>query len=359
MKTGQRASNFIRRFGGPGDDSGIVCFRFWQLVPAGGCPYRCSYCFLQTTPWFRFNPDLLYGLVYTNVDEMLAELDAWLADPIPKMLIVGELQDGLVFERAFKKVTGRPLTHWIIPRFAEQSRHRLIFLTKSTEVQFALELPPTPQVVISWSVNAESVAKRWEIGTPAPSKRFAAAQRMKDAGWPVRFRLDPMVPYEDWQEGYAHAIARINEIEPEMVTLGALRATSGKSLRTAARKNKRDDSIFEYLTEERDASGFKYRIPYQQQVELFGYAIERLSSKVVPALCKEDQQLWRDLGLAFRGCHCLLGDQDAVIDEAPTAVRALRSEDSSTTRRRRRRETTPPAEPELVQLRYGAAGQAG
>ncbi len=68
MLTARRASKFIRRFAGPGDDSGIVCFKFWQLVPAGGCPYRCAYCFLQTTPWFRFNPHQLHGLVYSNVD---------------------------------------------------------------------------------------------------------------------------------------------------------------------------------------------------------------------------------------------------------------------------------------------------
>jgi len=36
MLTARRASSFIRRFAG----SGIVCFRFHQLVPAGGCPYE-------------------------------------------------------------------------------------------------------------------------------------------------------------------------------------------------------------------------------------------------------------------------------------------------------------------------------
>ena len=68
------------------------------LAISGGwrCPYRCSYCFLQTVPWFRFRPEELYGLVYTNVDEMVDEIKKWLADPIPKMLIAGELQDGLV-----------------------------------------------------------------------------------------------------------------------------------------------------------------------------------------------------------------------------------------------------------------------
>ncbi len=329
MKTGRRASKFIRQFGGPGEGSGIVCFRFWQLVPAGGCPYRCAYCFLQTTPWFRFNPDLLPGLVYTNVDDMRRELDAWLADPVPKMLIVGELQDGLVFDKAFRKVTGKPLTHWIIPPFAAQHRHRLIFLTKSIQVDHALELEPTRQVVFSWSVNAEFVAREWEHGAPSPSARFAAARRVRDAGWPVRFRLDPMVPYEGWRFGYAHAIREINDLEPEMVTLGALRATSGRSLRTAARKNGRDERIFDYLTEERDASGFKYRIPYEQQLQLYRFALERLSPAVMPALCKEDQNLWRDLGMVFRGCNCLLGDRDALVEDAPRSVRSLRRENEA------------------------------
>jgi hypothetical protein len=54
---------------------------------------------------------------------MVQELKEWLDDPVPKMLIVEELQDGLVFDTAFKKVTGKPLTHWIIPMFAQQKRH--------------------------------------------------------------------------------------------------------------------------------------------------------------------------------------------------------------------------------------------
>lgn len=317
MLTKNRGSSFIRQFGGPGEGS-IVCFKFWQLMVAGGCPYRCAYCFLQTVPWFRFHPDQLYGLVYTNVDDMVTEIKKWLNDPVPKMMIVGELQDGLVFDSAYKKANGKPLTHLIAPLFAAQERHRLIFLTKSVEIQHARELPPSPQVVFSWSVNAEEVAARWEHGTPLPSERFAAAEKMKKAGWPIRFRLDPMVPYPDWKRGYAEAIKRINTLSPEMVTLGALRATSYHGLRNAAKANGRDDSIFDYLTKGKDPSGFKYRIPFETQVELFRFALDRVRGNITPALCKEDETLWKALGMKFSGCHCLLGRNDAIVRERRT-----------------------------------------
>lgn len=315
MITKPRGSNFIRQFGGPGEDTQIECFRFWQLVVAGGCPYRCAYCFLQTVPWFRFRPDELYGLVYTNVDDMVEEIKKWLADPIPKMMIAGELQDGLVFDSTYKKTSGKALTHHIIPLFAAQKRHRLIFLTKSTQIQHALELAPTPHVVFSWSVNAEEVGAKWEHGAPLPSERFAAAEKMKKAGWPIRFRLDPMIPFPNWKKGYGETIWRINALSPEMVTLGSLRATSYNGLRNASKANGRDESIFDYLTEEKDPSGFKYRLPFEKQVEMFRFAMRHLKTSIKPALCKEDRALWKALGMHFDGCHCLLGRNDSIVKE--------------------------------------------
>ena len=175
-------------------------------------------------------------------------------------------------------------------------------------------------MVFSWSVNAEEVAEKWEHGAPLPSKRFEAAEEMKKAGWPIRFRLDPMVPYDNWKKGYAEAIERINSIKPEMVTLGALRATSAKSLRRASKVNGRDDSIFDYLIEEKDPSGFKYRIPFKSQVEMFRFAVKGLKGNITPALCKEDESLWKEIGLKFNGCHCLLGRKDSVVGESSLFV---------------------------------------
>src|SRR5260370_271024 len=97
-----------------------------------------------------------------------------------------------------------------------------------------------------------------------------------------------------------------------MGSLGALRATSYNGLRNAAKANGRDETIFDYLTEEKDPSGFKYRIPFKTQVELFRFAVDHLKSNIKPALCKEDRALWKALGMKFDGCHCLLGRNDAI-----------------------------------------------
>jgi hypothetical protein len=118
-----------------------------------------------------------------------------------------------------------------------------------------------------------------------------------------------MIPYhdvaEDWRAGYTETIERINSLAPEMVAIGALRASS-MGLATAAEKNGRPVDLFDYLSE-KDPSSFKYRLPFEQQVEMYRFALDRLDRKrIIPALCKEDVSVWKAVGLEFNGCHCLL-----------------------------------------------------
>jgi hypothetical protein len=105
MKITRRQSDFVRQFSGPGDKS-IVCFKFWQAVVASGCPGECAYCFLQTqTPYRRGLYDLK-GTLFESLRDMEPEVREWLRQPIPAGLIVGENQDGLAFERPYKKLLG-------------------------------------------------------------------------------------------------------------------------------------------------------------------------------------------------------------------------------------------------------------
>ena len=115
----RRAGPFIKQFAGPGEQTDIVCFKFWELAVAWGCPFRCAYCFLQALPYARVNARALAGMVFLNWRAMLDEVDKWLAARPPRVLVAGELQDGLAFDNAYKKLTGLPLTHRLAPPFAQ------------------------------------------------------------------------------------------------------------------------------------------------------------------------------------------------------------------------------------------------
>src|SRR5580704_11083917 len=105
MRVVERSSPFIRQFSGPGPDSQIVCFKFWQAVVASGCPGACAYCFLQTQEPYRTGLYDLNGTLFSNLRRLERETVAWLhASQSARGLIVGENQDGLAFERPYKRL---------------------------------------------------------------------------------------------------------------------------------------------------------------------------------------------------------------------------------------------------------------
>jgi spore photoproduct lyase len=77
-------------------------------------------------------------------------------------------------------------------------------------------------------MNAPTVSRKFELGAPSFERRLRAAARAQKAGYPVRIRLDPIVPVQSWRELYAETIRRIfGAVSPERVTLGTLRFEPG------------------------------------------------------------------------------------------------------------------------------------
>lgn len=120
MITTKRSGAFIKQFTGAGEN-GIVCFKFWQAVIASGCPGECSYCFLQTQLPYRKRAYDLKGTLFENLPDILSEARAWLKQPVPAGLIIGENQDGLAFEHPYKKVLGVSPLELLIPLFNNEN----------------------------------------------------------------------------------------------------------------------------------------------------------------------------------------------------------------------------------------------
>jgi len=315
MKVTRRSSGFIKQFDGPGDNS-IVCFRFWQAVIASGCPGACAYCFLQTqTPYRRGLYDL-NGTMFSNLPELATEARKWLTFRFPAGLIVGENQDGLAFERPYKELLGVTPLEILVPLFSQENPHghTLIILSKFTSSEFAEAYGPTPHVVFSWSLSLPSISRQYEKKVASLRARLGTAARLKQAGWRIRFRLDALAPIPDWEAELDEIVAEINRVGPEMLTIGALRATNLFALRRAANDNGRDASVFNHLRA-KDPSGFKYRVDHDFHLAIFERIAEFLHPDIRLGLCKEDASVWQDLGLRWEGCHCLHSSSDEVVTE--------------------------------------------
>lgn len=314
MKITERKGSFIKRFEGPGEETDIICFRFWQAVVASGCPGECSYCFLQgLSPYEgRLGIYSLKGTIFENLSEIVPQVRAWLKNhKEPAGLIVGENQDGLAFEQPYKRLIGVTPLELLIPLFDKENSigHTLIVLSKFTSTQYAENLGPSRNVVFSWSLSLPTISERYEKKVAPLEARLKKAEAMKKEGYRIRFRLDALAPIPGWRDELHYIVTRINDAMPEMLTVGALRATDTKILRQASERNGRDAGIFDFIAT-KDASGFKYRTDPDFQKEAFATVREKLAPGIELGLCKEDVSLWQHSHIQWQGCHCLHGRVD-------------------------------------------------
>ncbi len=269
----KRKSKFVRLF--DKTPKGVICPHFYELILSNGCPYDCKYCYLKLTFRGEKEPNL-----FTNSwTEVQKELDA-----IKKgVFSTGELADSLALIP--------PLLPHAIEYFSNQKDKYLLLLTKSTNIDIFNEFKPSPQIIISFSVNAPAIWKKYELGTPHPLERIKAAEILKEKGWRIRIRLDPIIL--DYGIGiYKEITLRVKSLQPERVTTGTLRHYPGlfRFAKDAPRKG---------LMKAEDG-----RMRYSESVRVFAYSKIAEWLTYEPALCKETVSVWRKLGWKFKGCNC-------------------------------------------------------
>lgn len=268
-----RKSSFIRPFDGPA--AGLVCNRFYQFILSNGCPFDCRYCYLRLTLGRNKGP-VLFTNRWAEVERQLEKIPAG-------VFSTGELADSLAVPP--------PLLKPALEYFRRQRDKFLFLTTKSSNIKVLLEMRPTPQVWISFSLNAVKTWELFERNTPHPEERLAAARRLKEAGWRVRVRIDPVIP--EVGLGHYREIARqVSALAPERVTVGVLkyfprlpRCPGEGPVRQLAKS----------------INGIK-RYPLQLKVRIFNSLAEYLGFP--PAICREPADLWEEMGWQPNGCNC-------------------------------------------------------
>ncbi len=276
----------------PTKSTNVVCPHFLELKWAYGCPFDCAWCYLKGT--FRFLPTKTKPVI-KDLKKIELHTRRFLEEvEVPEILNTGEIADSLMSEGS-----SEPFSKFIVPMFEEQNRHKVLFVTKSDNIKHLLEINSHNQAIISFSLNADEVAKKWERGAPSVDRRIEAARKLSQAGYEVRIRIDPIVPVPDWKIYYTNLIEQIfTNFRPERITLGSLRGLQSTI------NGSTDKSWLEYLKEN---SNWGKKIDFKTRYEIYATIINQLKeaynySNV--ALCKETVAMWGKLGMDYKKIKC-------------------------------------------------------
>jgi len=305
-------SQFVEKFRNKLD---CLCPEFYCITPLNnGCYYSCMYCYLQIT----YRGVFPYIKINVNLDELKKAIIStakreWHQNGQNATFNCGEKLDSLSFDNYLG------LSKILVPFFAqtpELEHSTLLMLTKSDNVDNLIEMANenplvTKNTVLSWSLNSEEFSKKYEIGSPSPKRRLSAARKCQDVGYKIRLRIDPLLVLPNWQKGYKKLVEDIferYELNPEIITLGALRFERGLDSLAKARFNNTELFNYDFIVEGHD----KYRYQVKDRVRIYTYLIEVIknySQEVgmplpLIGLCKEKKEVWQKVGLSLKTCHC-------------------------------------------------------
>jgi spore photoproduct lyase len=292
-------------------DNRMLCPHFDRLkLASNGCFYRCDWCYLKLT--YRANQP--YITIRVQFDEIKRQIQKRLREStVPIMFNSGELADSLSLEH----LTGA--MREFIPFFGQSGNGYLFLLTKSDNVDCILDLSHNGHSIVTWSLNNDDVSRKYEIGAPGFERRLEAAYKVQKAGYPVRIRIDPVVPFDGWESAYSDTVARVfQKITPDRITLGTLRFeeqfyrmrrsifTTGPDL---PRMMEEMMPMFEpmIIGDSKKPKAGKYSFSEDKRAEIFEFMIReiRKHSDCTVALCKESANVWNRLGLDLSQCRCV------------------------------------------------------
>ncbi|MFH1283156.1 MAG: spore photoproduct lyase family protein [bacterium] len=261
---------------------------YWIIDWGMGCPYKCSYCYLN------YYQNCRGILVYVNINRCFVELEEFLSKQKQIVRIgTGEFIDSLALEGVV------PVAKRFVEYFAKKDNAVLELKTKSTCIEHLLKLKHKKRTVISWSVNTKHVAKIEEIGAPSVVARINAAKKAQSAGYPIGFHFDPICYYQGWENDYKDLVDQIfKKITPESVewiSLGTLRFNP--ALKNILRDHYPNQRLL--LGELIVGQDGKMRYVRPLRVKIYNTVADYLL-KYIPRsklyLCMESPEIWQDWG---------------------------------------------------------------
>ena len=269
----------------PGISPGMVCCNYYVVNLSKNCIYDCSYCFLQD--FLANNP---MQVAYVNVEDLLVELEEVFTQYPDRNFRVGtgELTDSLALD------TIVPYTATLLPFFNRQSNAVLELKTKSDQITNLLNHPDPTNIIVSWSLNPQTIIDQEEKGTPGLAQRLESARACMEKGYRIGFHFDPIILIPDWEEAYRQLVDILCDTLPiekiEWVSLGSFRYRP--SLKLIIKNRHPETRLFTSEQLPSKDGKFRYLRPLRNQAyeTIRGYLMSR-SQELNIYLCMETREI--------------------------------------------------------------------
>jgi len=115
----------------------------------------------------------------------------------------------------------------LLPFFNQQSNAVLELKTKSDQIVNLLDHSDPTNIIVSWSLNPQTVIDQEEKGTPSLVQRLESAKACLDKGYRIGFHFDPIILIPGWEDAYQQLVNILCDTIPiakvEWVSLGSFR----------------------------------------------------------------------------------------------------------------------------------------
>lgn len=260
------------------------CCNLYTLDAVKNCGFDCSYCSIQS-----FYTD---GKIYLHKD-LRKKLNNLKLDPEKFYHIgTGQSSDSLMWGNRDGILDD-------IFKFADNNKNVILELkTKSNAIGYFLNKSIPSNVMVTWSLNTDTIIEAEEHLTASLKERLASARLVADRGILIGFHFHPIVEYKGWEEEYHNIIDYIQKFflpeEVALISLGTL--TFIKPVIKQLRKRKLESKILQMPLV--DAEG-KFSYPLDIKRKLFSSVYNRFSDDwkqmVYFYMCMEEKSLWKDI----------------------------------------------------------------
>ncbi|MFO7956191.1 MAG: hypothetical protein R6X33_03745 [Candidatus Brocadiia bacterium] len=262
--------------------TGYVCQPHYALHTVRGCPFRCAYCQLAH-----------YINVMVNVEDLVDRLDGYLDSKTAQRLFQWDnWTDPVCFEPEYGAA------ELLVEYFADRPNRFLeVYVGKSDNVDFLLDLDHGGQTVCCWSLSGPTQSRFFEHRTAAMEDRIGAMRRCEEAGYTVRVRFSPIIPVKGWREENRRMVRRLCEaVSPDLFTLESHRFQDYAAIVESFDTDLLDEEFLDVMraSRGREVSPF-YVVPDDYRAGIYEVLfdeLDRVAPDIPRAFCRENRSMW-------------------------------------------------------------------